>query len=413
MTFVSQKLKESSQLVHLPPLLHPHHHRARRLELLATTGNKIEGLSGDELHFHHGDTLLNFVDIRSGFWLTSDFIRMEFEDYGTYVQVLVEDLKADIWLQIRYNEDDGWDVTRRMESPHPTPKLVASTTDTYCCTIFESRERGRRPRDGASEGSPVETTNGIEMPLDPEMDLEVNYFKSAQCKYIKLMAPRTPDGTTLLTSSADNTIRTFVIPPTLLTSPGPHPLTPYTSHSFPTSINCLAPYPLFNLSTPSTTVYLSTPTSLPIRLLNMLSPLSTPQATYPLINPTTETYLTPSSLLWPSPGHTFYTGTDCLIALFDVSRNGEGPVTRMPTIPSKRHKMKGGGVGMRGLVSALSRQENPGGEGILAAGTYTRWVSLYDSSGLGGTISTFSIESAADEISKIGGTGVTQGGAGL
>jgi WD40 repeat protein len=221
---------------------------------------------------------------------------------------------------------------------------------------------------------------------------------------------RSFDGTTILTSSADNTIRTFILPPDLLSSPSSTTLKAYTSHTSPTSINCLAPYPHFSLQDTSTTLYLSTPTDLPIRLQNCLSPTTIPLSTYNLISPTTEAYLTPSSILWSSPGTHFLTGTDCLIALFDISRSGEGPVTRMPTIPSKRHKMKGGGVGMRGIISTLSQQPSSvdHGEGMLAAGTWTRWIGLYDMGGLGGMVSTWSIADAADNDARIGGTGVTQ-----
>jgi telomerase Cajal body protein 1 len=225
---------------------------------------------------------------------------------------------------------------------------------------------------------------------------------------ILLTSPRSPDGTSLLASNADNTIRTFILPPTLLQSPSPITLTPYTMHTHPTPINCLASYPLFTLSDPTTTLYLSTGNDLPIRLTNALSPVPTPISSYPLISPTTEAYYAPSSLLWSSPSH-FLAGTDCLIALFDVSRNGEGPVSRMRTIPSKRHKMKGGGVGMRGIVSALSMQPSENEDaGMLAAGTWTRWVGLYDMGGMGGTVATWSIAEAADKDAGVGGTGITQ-----
>jgi hypothetical protein len=81
----------------------------------------------------------------------------------------------------------------------------------------------------------------------------------------------------------------------------------------------------------------------------------------------------------------------------------------MPTIPSKRHKMKGGGVGMRGIVSALSLQPRENDEtGMLAAGTWTRWVGLYDMGGMGGTVATWSIADAADKNVGVGGTGITQ-----
>lgn len=263
-----------------------------------------------------------------------------------------------------------------MDQISKTPSLVASTSDTYCCSIADSKVRESRLKDALSLNEPSTPSADIK-----EEDLEANYFKSAQwykpnsLPCIRLLTfHRSPDGTSLLTSSADNTIRTFILPTSLLEDPSLIALTPYTTHTHPTSINCLAPYPLFSLSDPTTTLYLSTSIDLPIRLTNSLSPLPTPVSSYPLISPTTEAYCTPSSLLWSSPSH-FFAGTDCLIALFDLSRNGEGPVSRMPTIPSKRHKMKGGGVGMRGIVSALSVQAPENGDvGMMAAGTWTRWV---------------------------------------
>jgi len=45
---------------------------------------------------------------------------------------------------------------------------------------------------------------------------------------------------------------------------------------------------------------------------------------------------------------------------------------------------------------------------MLAAGTWTRWVGLYDLGGLGGTVATWSVAEAADLDAGIGGTGVTE-----
>ena len=65
---------------------------------------------------------------------------------------------------------------------------------------------------------------------------------------------------------------------------------------------------------------------------------------------------------------------------------------------------------MRGIVSALSHQPSSVGygEGMLAAGTWTRCIGLYDMGRLGGMVSTWSIADAADTDAGIGGTGVTQ-----
>lgn len=131
-------------------------------------------------------------------------------------------------------------------------------------------------------------------------------------------------------------------------------------------------------------------------------------ATYSLINPTTEAFITPHSLTYPAAlgGSHFFTGSDSLICLFDVSRPGsDGPVTWMPTIPSKRKQIVGGGVGMKGIISALSLQ--PTGDGILAAGTFTRQVGLYGANGSGQLLGTFSV--AKTEANRhIGGRGITQ-----
>ena len=144
----------------------------------------------------------------------------------------------------------------------------------------------------------------------------------------------------------------------------------------------------------------------PIRLTSALAP--TTVATYSLVNPTTEAFITPHSIEYPSTlsGTQFITGSDSLICLFDVSRPGnDGPVSWMPTIPSKRKKAVGGGVGMKGIVSALA--VNPTGGGVLAAGTFSRHIGLYDSNGSGQSLGTFSI-AKTDADTHIGGRGVTQ-----
>jgi len=64
---------------------------------------------------------------------------------------------------------------------------------------------------------------------------------------------------------------------------------------------------------------------------------------------------------------------------------------------------------MRGIASALSLQPRENDEtGMLAAGTWTRWVGLYDMGGMGGTVATWSIADAADKNAGVGGTGITQ-----
>ncbi|KAL1960417.1 hypothetical protein VTO42DRAFT_7716 [Malbranchea cinnamomea] len=227
-----------------------------------------------------------------------------------------------------------------------------------------------------------------------------NYFKSAEW---------TADGTTVITNSADNNIRTYILPSDLLElddQSNPHVLTPYHTTPSIEPVYAVASYPFFSLSDTTSTVLLSSVRDHPIRLTSALYPGLI--ASYSLISPTTEAFIAPHSILYPlSLGGThFLTGSDSLICLFDVSRPGkDGPISRLPTIPSKRKKIVGGGVGMKGIVSTMA--DNPAGDGILAAGTFTRHVGLYAAHGSGDTIATFSV--AGTEADRhIGGTGITQ-----
>lgn len=195
-------------------------------------------------------------------------------------------------------------------------------------------------------------------------------------------------------------------PPDLLSKKSAHHLASYSTLPSAEPTYATAIYPFYNLQDPSTTLFLSSVRDHPIRLASTLAPACV--ASYSLVNPTTEAFITPHSITYPSTlgGTHFLTGSDSLICLFDVSRpGGDGPVSWMPTIPSKRKQIVGGGIGMKGIVSALA--VNPSGDGILAAGTFTRQVGLYSSNGSGELLGTFSI-AKTDANREIGGKGVTQ-----
>ncbi|KAJ5567992.1 hypothetical protein N7450_010478 [Penicillium hetheringtonii] len=227
--------------------------------------------------------------------------------------------------------------------------------------------------------------------------LSENHFKSVQW---------TPDGTSLITDSADHHIRTHILPPDLLETSSPHELSSYSTLPSTEPTYATAIYPYFNLQDPSTTLLLSSVRDHPIRLSSALAPSNV--ASYSLVNPTTEAFITPHSIIYPQTmgGTHFVTGSDSLICLFDVSRPGtDGPISWMPTIPSKKKQIVGGGIGMKGIVSAMA--SNPTGDGILAAGTFTRNVGLYSSNGDGESLGTFNI--AKTEANRdIGGKGISQ-----
>ncbi|KAI9821881.1 MAG: hypothetical protein M1827_002463 [Pycnora praestabilis] len=272
-------------------------------------------------------------------------------------------------------------------SPQPSafkPRCIASTGELYQCSAGEGQKREAADQSHSSEAH------------DPRQgsDGESNFFKSAQWS---------PDGTCILTNSEDNHLRTFVLPVDLLEKEL-YDLTPYAMIPSAEPIYSTAIYPGFNLQDPSTTLTLSTPRSHPIRLSSLLSPHPTILSSHPLIHPSTETYITPHSLLWTRCGTHFITGSDSLISVFDISRPGSGPVERHPTIPSKRKKIVGGGVGMKGVVSCLDVAND--GDGLLAAGTFTRCVGLYDSEGRGDAVAVFSIAGEQDDDDE--GGGITQ-----
>ncbi|KAH0547653.1 hypothetical protein FGG08_000142 [Glutinoglossum americanum] len=164
-------------------------------------------------------------------------------------------------------------------------------------------------------------------------------------------------------------------------------------------------YSLLFTIDPSTTCFLTSTRDHPIHLQDALTPRI--RGTYPLTSPTTEKFIAPNSVLWSSSGTKFICGSDALISVFDVSRVGAGPAERHPTIPSKRKKIVGGGVGMKGIVSALGLSDQTGG-GILAAGTFTRMIGLYGSEGSGDCIAVFPIEQAGEGSSTgRAGAGIT------
>jgi hypothetical protein len=184
----------------------------------------------------------------------------------------------------------------------------------------------------------------------------------------------------------------------------------------------LASAPYYNLSEPYTNQLLVSSQDHPIQLFYLFPPSAdgstassnTPASSYPLTKAGSEYFLSATSLIWPSPGSHFITGCSNLLAKFDITRTGGEPVLRIKTIPSERHLSKGGGVGMRGTISTLSSQPIDSNSGsLVAAGTWTRWVGLYDFGQAGESVAAWSIKKAAEETKVggeggIGGDGITQ-----
>ncbi|KAL9052342.1 MAG: hypothetical protein Q9206_004343 [Seirophora lacunosa] len=152
-------------------------------------------------------------------------------------------------------------------------RLVASSAGS-------DSEQGAQPcRDQSSI-----PTNGSEGEQPPPP-----YFKSAQWS---------PDGTSILTSTADNVLRTYILqtlksihsadqdrksrPPDLLSpSTCPFHLTPYSTQPNPEPVYATTFHPSYTLQDPSTALHLASLRALPIRLYSpFLSPAIA--ASYPL-----------------------------------------------------------------------------------------------------------------------------------
>ncbi|KAL5595973.1 hypothetical protein FOVSG1_009662 [Fusarium oxysporum f. sp. vasinfectum] len=237
-----------------------------------------------------------------------------------------------------------------------------------------------------------------------------NYYTSAQW---------TADGTSLIVSSAINSISTFVLPEDLLdpSASRPRHLECQSSISLPEPSQTIIPAPFYSLAEPSSQTVLVGCRDHPIQLYHLFPPdddglasRSAPLASYKLIRFETEEYITPSSILWDAPGTHFLVGSMNRLDYFDMTRPGsDGPILTIPTIPSRRHIRKGNGVGMKGTVAALASSPVDGnGSSIIAAGTWTRWMGLYDVHRSDKVIANWSLPRSEDIDGGIGGQGIVQ-----
>ena len=192
-------------------------------------------------------------------------------------------------------------------------------------------------------------------------------------------------------------------PPDLLEEGrGPHELAAYSTIPAAESVNTVTAYPMFDLQNPSTTLLLSSQRDHPIRLNSALTPQLV--TSYPLVNPTTEAFISPHSLLFTTNGQRFLAGSESLLSIFDLSRPGEGPVGSYRTGKTSGSSFADAGMSLRGILSALAIE---GQSGVLAAGTFSRNVGLYDSRGQGDCVGVFCVKGTEADL-QIGGSGVTQ-----
>lgn len=107
-------------------------------------------------------------------------------------------------------------------------------------------------------------------------------------------------------------------------------------------------------------------------------------STFILQHATTERFLAPHSLVFSRQETQFICGTESMISVFDLNRRE--PLFNLRTIPSRKYKYTT--QTMKGIVSSMDVSPD---RGILAAGTFTSSVGLYDHEGQGDVVSIFSL----------------------
>lgn len=222
-------------------------------------------------------------------------------------------------------------------------------------------------------------------------------------------AQLSPDGTCIFTSDYDRAFSVYPINTDVLESTTTQPLKMYAQFKSADPIWAFAANPLFNLQDSNSTHVLVSRRDRYITLHNALwdissmSPSSsapvnihTPLASYKLINHLTEAITAPLSLAYTPSGTHFFAGTQNSISIFDLTHTSD-PITSIPTIPSARTKLKGGGRGFKGHISALSVSPptSASAEGLLAAGSRTRYVGIYDCTS-GAEVTHFSLPGTVD-----------------
>ena len=271
------------------------------------------------------------------------------------------------------------------------------------------------------------TSSGRDSLVCPTQYRKVQYTSCVQ------EAQLSPDGTCLFASDYNRTFSVYPIDTDILSETGTRALKPYAQFTSTEPIWAFAATPLFILQDASSTQLLISRRDSYITLHNALwdisrshdisnlqhakpSPVDISKAlsSYKLVDHLTEAITAPISLTYSHDGAHFFAGKQNGIATFDLEHT-EDPIHTIKTIPSRRNKLKGGGRGFKGCISALalSPPTVSSNGGMLAAGARTRYVGIYNSVS-GGEVTHFSLPGTIDgkkirnqNLSRIMGDGVS------
>lgn len=271
-------------------------------------------------------------------------------------------------------------------------------------------ERNTTSVSSSSDSSDEEGSGSSGSDVDSGASNPVSQRASTSCIQ---EAQLSPDGTCIFTSDYDRAFSVYPISTDILSSAATQPLKVYAQLKSADPIWAFVSNPLFNLQDSSSTHVLlsrrdryitlhnalwdttNPPTSHPSAKISPVN-IQTPLASYKLINHLTEAVTAPLSLAYSNSGSHFFAGTQNSISIFDLLHTSD-PISSIPTIPSARSKLKGGGRGFKGHVSALavSPPTSESAEGLLAAGSRTRHVGLYDALS-GAEVTHFSLPGTRD-----------------
>ncbi|KAI8977912.1 WD40-repeat-containing domain protein [Pilobolus umbonatus] len=226
--------------------------------------------------------------------------------------------------------------------------LVSSTLDRYTTSMKECLEQDM---------------SLLHQPIDLAIQSDsYNYFRNAKWS---------PDGSCLLTNSADNIIRLFQLPSDIYEDSHElsHPWTPTFAIREGEAINDFAWFPFMSSQDPSTCCFLTSVRDHPVRLWDLNT--GTVRASYSVVDHC-EKFIGPNVITFNLDGSKLYCGYENMIEIFDTNSGGSSSV-KVPTIPKRRSKK-----GQKGIISCIDF--SPDHSGLYAAGSYSQSIGLYDES---------------------------------
>ncbi|CAO3643036.1 unnamed protein product [Mucor hiemalis] len=230
------------------------------------------------------------------------------------------------------------------------PTLISSTGNRYNDSIRNSLEKDM---------------NVIQQRVNLTLQTEANnFYRNAKWS---------PDGSCLLTSSADDVIRLFQLPSNVYEDAEKSnevlSMVPLLGIREGESVYDFAWFPSMNSQDPSTNCFLTSVRDHPIQLWDVAT--GTVRASYSAIDHC-EKFIGPNVLSFNLDGSKIYCGYENMIEIFDVHRPGPDS-QKIPTIPKRKSKK-----GQKGIISCLDFC--PDYSGLYAAGSYSQSIGIYDES---------------------------------